>query len=294
MRYEFSFDEILSEHAYDRPLIVDGVRCHGGFVAGRYTSPRTRVRPDAIAAWQSRLPAGELEAVLDPITARVPRHFPNGAQTRLLVREGVTVPLVRILSLIAIVEGFGGEMLRSVAVPPLQKRVVEPIDGTALAHLAALFEAHARDEAGHRHMWELARDIALDRPEIPKDLAGAAPPSSGPRLLTEIPADLEALVGHIQEDETPHVGYLATALAELRCRTVVGTDGGRVPGRSVIDRARDAIVAFQSGPRHRANVEFRTQVVERYCAPHPRREALLAEFRALGTAGEVGTVSTAR
>ena len=49
MRYEFSFDEILSEHAYDRPLIVDGVRCHGGFVAGRYTSPRTRVRPDAIA-----------------------------------------------------------------------------------------------------------------------------------------------------------------------------------------------------------------------------------------------------
>jgi len=334
MRYEFSFDEILSEHAYDRPLIVDGVRCHGGFVAGRYTSPRTRVRPDAIAAWQSRLPAGELEAVLDPITARVPRHFPNGAQTRLLVREGVTVPLVRILSLIAIVEGFGGEVLRSVAVPPLQKRVVEPIDGTALAHLAALFEAHARDEAGHRHMWELARDIALDRPEIPKDLAGGAPPSSGPRLFTEIPADLEALllrmlgvlvievfameafrwaravlgepalfrrhaeakalVGHIQEDETPHVGYLATALAELRCRTVVGTDGGRVPGRSVIDRARDAIVAFQSGPRHRANVEFRTQVVERYCAPHPRREALLAEFRALGAAGEDGTASAAR
>src|SRR2546428_9942429 len=135
MRYEFSFDEILSEHAYDRPLIVDGVRCHGGFVAGRYTSPRTRVRPDAIAAWQSRLPAGELEAVLDPITARVPPHFPNDAQTRLLVREGVTVPLVRILSLIAIVEGLGGEVLRSVAVPPLRKRVVEPIDGTALAHL---------------------------------------------------------------------------------------------------------------------------------------------------------------
>ena len=48
-----------------------------------------------------------------------------------------------------------------------------------------------------------------------------------------------------------------------------------------IDRARDMIVAFQTGPRHQANVEFRTKVVERYCAAHPRREALLGEFREL-------------
>ena len=321
MRHEFSFDELLSEHAYERALIVGGVRCHGGFVDERYVSPRTLVRPAAIASWQSRLPAGELAAVLDPINARIPPHFPNDAQTRLLVREGVTMPLVRILSLIAIVEGFGGDVLRSVPVPSLRERVVEPIDGTALAHLGALFEAHARDEAGHRHMWELARDIALDRPEIPRDLAGAAPPSSAPRLLTEIPADLEALVlrmlgvlvievfameafrwakavlgdpelfprhaeakmlvEYIQEDEAPHVGYLATALAELRCRTLLGTDGAPLPGRSVIDRARDMIVAFQTGPRHQANVEFRTKVVERYCAAHPRREALLGEFREL-------------
>jgi len=321
MRHEFSFDELLSEHAYERALIVGGVRCHGGFVDERYVSPRTLVRPAAIASWQSRLPAGELAAVLDPINASIPPHFPNDAQTRLLVREGVTMPLVRILSLIAIVEGFGGDVLRSVPVPSLRERVVEPIDGTALAHLGALFEAHARDEAGHRHMWELARDIALDRPEIPRDLAGAAPPSSAPRLLTEIPADLEALVlrmlgvlvievfameafrwakavlgdpelfprhaeakmlvEYIQEDEAPHVGYLATALAELRCRTLLGTDGAPLPGRSVIDRARDMIVAFQTGPRHQANVEFRTKVVERYCAAHPRREALLGEFREL-------------
>ncbi len=324
MRYEFSFDEILSEHDYERPLVVDGVRCHGGFVGGRYISPRTRVRPDAIAAWQSRLPAGELAAVLDPIGACLPPHFPNDAQTRLLVREGVTMPLVRILSLIAIVEGFGGDVLRTVPVPPLRARVVDPLDGTALAHLGALFEAHARDEAGHRDMWELARDIALDRPEIPKDLAGGAPPSGGPRILTEIPADLEglllrmlgvltievfameafrwakavlgdpalfprhaeakALIGYIQDDESPHVAYLATALAELRCRTLVGTSGDRVAGHEIIDRARDLIVAFQTGPRHQANVDFRTQVVERYSAGHPRHDTLLADFRALATA----------
>jgi hypothetical protein len=321
MRYEFSFDEILSEHEYERPLVVDGVRCHGGFVDGRYVSPRTRERPGAIAAWQSRLPEGELDAVLDPISARIPPHYPNEAQTRLLVREGVTMPLVRILSLIAVVEGLGGEILRTLPIPPLGDRVVEPIDGTALAHLGALFEAHARDEAGHRRMWELARDISLDRPEIPKDLGGVASSGSGARILAEMPPDLEALllrmlgvltievfameafrwakavlgdaalfprhaeahalIGYIQDDETPHVAYLATALAELRCRTLVAADGGRLPGREVIDRARDLIVAFQAGPRHRANVEFRTQVVERYSASHPKRDTLLAGFRAL-------------
>jgi hypothetical protein len=321
MRYDFSFDELLSEHPYDRPLIIDGVRCHGGFVAERYVSPRTLVRSDAIAAWQSRLPAGEIAAILDPITACIPPHFPTASQTRLLVREGVTMPLVRILSLIAIVEGFGGDVLRTVPVPPLRERVREPIDGTALAHLAALFEAHARDEAGHRLMWELARDIALDRPEVPADLAGTRPASGNPRLLTEIPTDLEALllrmlgvltievfameafrwakavlgdaslfprhaeaaslIGYIQQDETPHVGYLATVLAELRCRTLVGSDGTSVSGREVVDRARDMIVAFQTGPAHRANVEFRTKVIERYAAGHPRRDAVLEEFRSI-------------
>jgi hypothetical protein len=325
MRYDFSREDILSEHPYDAPLVADGVRCHGGFVGGRYVSPRTLVRQEAIAAWQSRLPAGELAAILDPITARTPPHFPNEAQTRLLVREGVTMPLVRILSLIAIVEGFGGEVLGTLPVPPLGARVAEPVEGTALAHLGSLFEAHACDEAGHRLMWELARDIALDRPEIPKDIAqGAPPPSGGMRLMPEIPSDVEglllrmlgvltievfameafawakavlgdatlfrrhaeatALVGCIQQDETPHVQYLATALAELRCRTLRGADGGTVAGRSVVDRARDMIVGFQSGPRHDANVQFRTQVIERYAADHPRHDAVLAEFRALGTA----------
>jgi hypothetical protein len=234
------------------------------------------------------------------------------------------VPLVRILSIIAIVEGFGGEVLRTLALPPLGERVLDPIDGTALAHLGALFEAHARDEAGHRRMWELARDIALDRPEIPKDLTPSVTPSAPPRLLPEIPADIEALVlrmvgvlvievfaveafrwarevlgdptlfrrhdeartliGFIQQDEAPHVGYLATALAELRCRRLAGENGAAVSGRDVIDRARDVIVGFQAGPRHRANVEFRTQVVERYVGDRPDREALLAEFRALEAA----------
>ena len=322
MRLDYGRDEILAEHGYERPLVLDGVPCHGGFVDGRYVSPRTLWRVPAIEAWQSRLPAGELAAVLDPITARVPRHFPSVAQTKLLVRHGVTVPLVRILTIIAIIEGFGGEVLRLVRLPPLGERVLDPIDGTALAHLGALFEAHARDEAGHRRMWELARDIALDRPSIPPDLTPNMTPAAAPRLLPEVPGDMEALVlrmvgvlvvevfaaeafrwaretlgdaalfrrhdeartliGYIQQDEAPHVGYLATALAELRCRRLGGEGGEPLPGRDLIDRARDTIVGFQAGPRQRANVAFRTQVIERCVADHPRREALLGELRAVG------------
>jgi len=322
MRYAYSREEILADHPYERPLVLDGVPCHGGFIQGRYVSPRTLWRAPAIEIWQARLPAGEVDAILAPIGAAIPPHFPSAAQTRLLVRHGVTVPLVRLLSLIAIVEGFGGDVLRLVALPPLGERVRDPIDGTALAHLGVLFEAHARDEAGHRRMWELARDIALDKPAVPKDLAPNVAPPATPRLFPEIAADLEALVlrmlgvlvievfavgafrwakevlgdptlfrrhdeartliGYIQQDEAPHVGYLATALAELRCRRLAGASGGTVAGADVIDRARDLIVGFQAGPRHRANVEFRTQVVERCVADHPRREELLAEFRALG------------
>src|SRR5437763_1017174 len=181
MKYEYSHDEILAEHPYERPLVLDGIPCHGGFVEGRYVSPRTLWRAPAIEAWQARLPAGELDAVLGPIGAAVPPHFPSAAQTRLLVRHGVTVPLVRLLSLIAIVEGFGGDVLRVVALPPLGARVRDPVDGTALAHLGSLFEAHARDEAGHRHMWELARDIARTSSSAPRWSSAASRITRGGR-----------------------------------------------------------------------------------------------------------------
>lgn len=321
-RRRYTRDEILAEHAYDRPLAADGVACHGGFVNDTYVSPRTLWRTQAITAWQEGLPAGALAAVLDPISARIPPHFPTIEQTRLLVRHGVTMPLVRILSLIAIIEGYGGEVLRTVPIPAFSDRVHEPIDGTALAHLSPLFEAHARDEAGHRTMWELARDIALDHPELPANLAPNFPPPSTVRLLPEVAADLEAiilrmlgvltvevfaveafhwakavlgdaapfarhaeaaaLIGYVQQDEAPHVGYLATALAELRVRTLIGDGDAAVCGATVIDRARDLIVEFQTGPRHQANCAFRMQVIERCLATHPQRADILAAFASLG------------
>src|SRR5439155_6286694 len=56
--------------------------------------------------------------------------------------------------------------------------------------------------------------------------------------------EVRTLIGFIQQDEAPHVGYLATALAELRCRRLGGEGGEPLPGRDLIDRARDTIVGF--------------------------------------------------
>jgi hypothetical protein len=175
MRTRFSQDELLTSVDYDEPLIANGVRCHGGFAGGAYVSPRTAVRGPAIAAWQARLAARGVP-LLEVPAALVPPHYPNAAQAKLLLREGVREPLVRTLTTIAIIEGFGA-MIRDTRVPDLAACVTDDLDGTALAHLAGgLFEAHARDEAGHRQegghkqMWEAARDLALDNPAIPSDV----------------------------------------------------------------------------------------------------------------------------
>lgn len=54
-RLEYSGTELLMGHPYEEPLIADDVRCHGGYIEGRYVSPRTLHRQPAIQAWQQRL-----------------------------------------------------------------------------------------------------------------------------------------------------------------------------------------------------------------------------------------------
>jgi len=173
---DYGREQLLDSGPYAEPLIAGGVRCHGGFdAAGRYRSPRTVHRGPAIRAWQGQLEhTGHSLLGIDP--ALMPPQYPNVEQARLLLREGVRDPVVRRLTIISIVEGFGA-VIRDVRVPDLAAWVVEPIGGTALAHLAGgLFEAHARDEAGyrdeggHKQMWEAARDLALEKPRIPGDV----------------------------------------------------------------------------------------------------------------------------
>ena len=173
----FSAQEILANLPTREPLIVKGVKCHGGFDAdGHYRSPRTAFRVPAIRAWQERHVATSGTPLFEIPADTIAPQAPNVAQVKFLLRSGVREPMVRWLSEIAIVEGFGA-MIRDLPVPPLASFIREDTSGTALAHLAGgLFEAHARDEAGwteeggHRQMWDAARDAALSNPAISPEI----------------------------------------------------------------------------------------------------------------------------
>lgn len=172
----YTADELLSDGRYAEPLHAGGVLCHGGFDRdGLYRSPRTLHRDPAVLAWQTQLTrAGH--GLIEVPEAIVPPQYPSVAQARVLLKAGVREPIVRSLTVISILEGFGA-IIRDVRVPDLRRLFVEPLDGTALAHLdKGLFEAHARDEAGykdqggHKQMWEAARDLALENPKVPPDV----------------------------------------------------------------------------------------------------------------------------
>ncbi len=203
---EFTPKQLLTSDPHDDPLNVGGVLCHGGFVDGEYVSPRGLFRTPAIENWQRRL-LDEGHALISLPLRYVPPHYPNYEQAKLLLREGVVDPITRSLTIISIVEGFGAR-IRDLRIPDLHKVVKEDIGGTALAHLdQGLFEAHARDEAGHRkegghkQMWEAARDLGLDKPELPGDILasmmmGRRRPERE-RMFPQLDAKLENMVAFL-------------------------------------------------------------------------------------------------
>ena len=202
----FTEPELLAGHEVAEPLLAGGVRCHGGFdERGEYVSPRTRHRLAAIEAWQ-RSHRGEFGTeILDAPLELWPEVFPNVAQSKYLLREGVREPTISALTRIGTVEGFGS-MIRSVKVERLQSHFDEPIAGTAIAHLqGGLFEAHARDEAGwedeggHKQMWFAARDVAFEHPvsddmtQLMLERMGIAAPGGKPPTPQEMRRAAEAL-----------------------------------------------------------------------------------------------------
>ncbi|HEV7888443.1 MAG TPA: hypothetical protein VGO92_12860 [Acidimicrobiales bacterium] len=171
LQTEWTARELLETDAVVEPLFAGGVRCHGGFdETGRYVSPRTKHRLPAIAAWQERRAADFGTPLLDIPLSTWPENYPNVAQAKYLIAEGVPDPIVSTLTRIGTVEGFGA-MIRYSMIPDWQKVFDEDVRGTAVSHLdQGLFEAHARDEAGygdeggHKQMWFAARDVAFDAP----------------------------------------------------------------------------------------------------------------------------------
>ena len=146
-----------------------------GATAASTRTARTSRRARATAcprstAWQQSHREQFGTEILDAPIELWPEVFPNVAQSKYLLREGVREPTISSLTRIGTVEGFGS-MIRAVQVDELQSHFDESIAGTAIAHLqGGLFEAHARDEAGwedeggHKQMWFAARDIAFEHP----------------------------------------------------------------------------------------------------------------------------------
>jgi hypothetical protein len=206
LQLHWTASELLTTDDLAEPVIAGGVRCHGGFDAeGAYVSPRTKHRAPAIEAWQQSHREVFGTEILDAGIEMWPEVYPNVAQTKFLLREGVAEPTIAALTRIGTVEGFGS-MIRGVSVDNLQQHFVESIDGTALDHLQkGLFEAHARDEAGfgeeagHDHMWFAARDIAFEHP-VSEDMTqtmlvrmGIVPADGKPLTPEEIRRNAEAV-----------------------------------------------------------------------------------------------------
>jgi hypothetical protein len=193
MKLSYTRDELLAEHRYAQRIRHDGMLFHGGLdEKGRYRSPRSLHRADAIETWTARLAQSGLPTKAMRFERRRDEFFPSVAQAKLLLRSGAQGAMTRILTLIGITEGFGNDGIRALPVVDFQRHFVESIEGTALAHLhGGLLEAHGADEAGrggeggHDAMWYAIRDAALDHPRVTPDmyenLPIAPPPGySGP------------------------------------------------------------------------------------------------------------------
>ena len=171
MQTEFTAAELLEGHDNVEPVIVDGLRCHGGFLEdGTYVRQRTKLRAPAIEAWErQRLDQFSTPLLEVPVEAMPPK-VPTVDQSKFLLRNGVPEPTIAALTRIGTLEGFAG-MLRLLPTPDYARCFEEDITGTAIAHIAnGLFEAHRRDEsgyegqAGHDKMWFKSRDIAFENP----------------------------------------------------------------------------------------------------------------------------------
>ena len=89
------------------------------------------------------------------------------------------------------------------------------------------------------------------------------------------------LVTYIRADETPHVGYLKTALTEMRDRTWIGTTGTKHKGTDMIGAIWDKCFEQSLGAGMQATRRAVLGEVEHWCGTRSHGADVLAEFHAL-------------
>src|SRR4051812_22098130 len=79
--------ELMTDHDYAAPHIVDGRRMHGGFMRdGRYQPPRALVREPALQAWTEALRSRGGELLDADASLLTGERLPNVEQSKVLVR----------------------------------------------------------------------------------------------------------------------------------------------------------------------------------------------------------------
>lgn len=203
----YTREQLMEEHDYAEPQVVEGRRMHGGFLAdGTYQPPRTKVRGPAIDAWTKSLRdrGGELfdadASLLDGV------RLPNIEQQRVLLRNGLGQTFWNNLTIIGKIEAKG-RLLADITFPDLQDVIVEDISEMAIGHLNdGLLVAHGLDEGGepergiggHDEMWFVARDLAFgpdayDDVEPPESIARP----DDERRIPELDGQFEGLVSFL-------------------------------------------------------------------------------------------------
>lgn len=100
------------------------------------------------------------------------------------------------------------------------------------------------------------------------------------------------LVSHIRADETPHVGYLATTITEMRDRTWVGVDGSKHAGTAMIGELWDRALESSLGAGRIASRRAVADEVAYWCKKRPDGADLLARFHALGDPEALADIDT--
>ena len=185
MKLVYTREELLRSHDYAAPQIEAGHRIHGGFDAnGTYVPPRSLVRGPAIAAWTEALRARGGEPLPADSSLLAGIRYPNAAQQKLLLQEGLGQTFWNALTITGEIEARG-RILADMPFPEIQDAVVEDVSGMGVGHLnRGLLVAHGIDEGGepdkgiggHDVMWFAARDMAFgetgyERPEVPESIS---------------------------------------------------------------------------------------------------------------------------
>ncbi len=262
MRLTYTKEDLLLEHDYAERHVIEGQRLHGGFdEEGRYLSPRSKIRPEAIANWTSALRerGGDL---LDADSSLLsgPR-VPNFEQQCLLIGNGLGRVFWNGLTVTGKIEGRG-RAIGTTPFPDLQPLVVENIEDMAIGHLnKGLLIAHGIDEGGipeegiggHDVMWFIARDLAFGKDAYPD----AEPPGrigreeEGRRRMSAIPLPYEGFLSFLMNllliEFRAEIGFASSQRIFRTTELFPGREDQSLAAAEIIERIRtDELIHVES------------------------------------------------